>query len=230
MTVVVISGANRGLGLEFAKQYAAEGARVFAGARDLGGADALKKLAAESNGAVTPLVLDVGNDRSVKEFARSVGDGAVDILIANAGVIGGRDQHRLETLDIADAAETFSINALGALRLGKAFAANLKKAKGRFVAVTSLMGSIEEAGGGYYAYRMSKAALNMGTHALANDMRRDGVICVPMSPGWAKTDMGNPGAPQEVDATVSAMRARIAALTPADSGRFLSWDGRELPW
>jgi NAD(P)-dependent dehydrogenase (short-subunit alcohol dehydrogenase family) len=230
MTVVVISGASRGLGLEFARQYAAEGAKVFAGARNIECAEALKVLAGGSDGRVSAHSLDVSNERSAREFARLVGEAPVDILIANAGVIGGRDQHRLETLDIDGAAEVFSINTLGVLRLGKALACNLKKAKGRFIAITSLMGSIADAGGGYYAYRMSKAALNMAMRALAGDLRGAGVVCVPMSPGWAKTDMGNPGAPQEVDATVAAMRARIAALTPADSGRFLSWDGGELPW
>jgi NAD(P)-dependent dehydrogenase (short-subunit alcohol dehydrogenase family) len=123
-----------------------------------------------------------------------------------------------------------SVNALGALRLADAFYPNLKAARGKFIAITSGMGSISDASGGYYAYRASKAALNMICRALANDLRTDGIICAPLSPGWARTDMGGPSAPQDAADTVREMRRRIAKYRMSDSGRFLSWDGRELDW
>lgn len=230
MPTVIISGANRGLGLEFAKQYAADGWRVFSGARDLDAAKDLKAAAGKSGGNLTVHALDVGDDASVKAFAKEVGRTPVDVLLANAGVFGGERQHQLGRIDAGAFNETFNINATGALRLADAFIANLKAAKGKFIAITSGMGSIDDASGGYYGYRASKAALNMLCHAIANDLTGEGVVSVPLSPGWAKTDMGGKGAPQDVAATVTEMRRRIAAYTLKDSGKFLSWDGRELAW
>ncbi len=230
MQTVVISGANRGLGLEFAKQYAEEGARVFAGARDPKTANELNQAAERREGRLMVHALDVAEDASVKAFAKAVGKAPVDILIANAGVYGSDRQHRLGEIDHHEMLETFSINALGALRLADALIGNLKTAKGKFIAITSGMGSIDDASGGYYAYRASKAALNMIMHALANDLRGAGIVCVPLSPGWAKTDMGGRSAPQEVAPTVREMRKRIAGYTLNDSGRFWNWDGRELAW
>ena len=230
MPTVIISGANRGLGLEFAKQYAEEGARVFAGARDPGAATALNEAAKTSAGKLTVHALDVADGASVREFTRAVGTTPVDVLIANAGYFGGEKQHRLGQIDFDAFAETFAINATGALRLADAFITNLKAAKGKFIAITSGMGSIDDASGGFYGYRASKAALNMLCHAMANDLKAEGIVSVPLSPGWAKTDMGGKGAPQEVAPTVRDMRKRIAAYTLQDSGKFLSWDGRELKW
>lgn len=231
MPTVVLSGANRGLGLEFARQYAAKGARVFAGARDLGSATALNKAAAGSDGRLTAHSLDVADDDSVRTFANEIGAAPVDILIANAGVIGGDRQHRLDAFDAEAFMETLSINTGGPLRLVAALHSNLKAASGKFIAITSDMGSIAEAGGGYLGYRASKAGLNMVMRALANDLKSDGVVSIPLSPGWAKTDMGGPGAPQPVDTTIAEMIRRIDSYTLKDSGRFLDWNGRrELPW
>ncbi|MEE2692669.1 MAG: SDR family oxidoreductase [Pseudomonadota bacterium] len=230
MPTIVISGANRGLGLEFARQYAADGARVHAGARDPAGATALNEAAGESGGRLTVHALDVADAQSVKAFAAAVGGAPVDLVIANAGVFGGDRQHRLGAIDYDQFAETLAVNAIAPLRLADAFAANLRAAKGKFIAITSGMGSIEDGGSGYLAYRSSKAALNMICRVLANDLRPDGVFAAPMSPGWAKTDMGGPSAPQEVAPTVAAMRRRIEKLTLADSGKFLDWDGGEVAW
>lgn len=230
MPTVIISGANRGLGFEFAKQYAADGWRVFAGARDLDAAKDLKAAAAKSSGNLTAHSLDVGDGESVEAFAKIVGKTPVDVLLANAGVFGGDRQHQLGTIDIDEFNETCNINAAGTLRLATAFIANLKATRGKFIAITSGMGSIDDASGGYYGYRASKAALNMLMHAIANDLKGEGIVSVPLSPGWAKTDMGGKGAPQEVASTVAEMRRRIAAYTLTDTGKFLSWDGRELAW
>lgn len=227
---VVISGANRGLGLEFAMQYAEEGARVFAGARAPAKAHALNAAAKASDGGLTVHPLDVADAASVKAFADAVGDAPVDILIANAGVFGGDRQHRLGAIDYDAFEETLAVNTLGPLRLADALAGNLKAAKGKFVAITSGMGSIADGGEGYLAYRASKAALNMICRVVASELGESGVVALPLSPGWAKTDMGGPGAPQEVAPTVAAMRALIAGLTLADTGRFLDWDGAQISW
>jgi NAD(P)-dependent dehydrogenase (short-subunit alcohol dehydrogenase family) len=230
MLTIAVSGANRGLGLEFARQYAQEGARVFAGARHPEKAHDLNRFAAQSDGRLAVYALDVAHDASVEAFAANVGTAPIDVVIANAGYFGGDRQHRLDDVDYEEFLYTLSVNAVGALRFGGALAANLQRAKGKFIAVTSGMGSIAEDGSGYLAYRASKAALNMIMRTLAHDLAGAGVICLPMSPGWARTDMGGPEAPQDPADTVAAMRARIAELTPADSGRFLNWKGEERPW
>jgi NAD(P)-dependent dehydrogenase (short-subunit alcohol dehydrogenase family) len=230
MHTVAISGANRGLGLEFARQYAASGARVFAGARDPENAKELNETVRASNGKLIVLPLDVAKDASVKAFAAKIGATPVDILIANAGVFGGERQHKLENIDYGEFIETLNINTAGVLRLGGALANNLKAAHGKFIAITSGMGSIAEASGGYLGYRASKAALNMVMRVLANDLKRDGVVCIPLSPGWAKTDMGGPNAPQSADETVREMRRLIERLTLGDSGKFLNWKGEGRPW
>lgn len=230
MLTVAVSGANRGLGLEFARQYAQAGARVFAGARRPEQASALRGAAERSDQRLVVHALDVADASSVKAFADRIGRTPVDILIANAGWFGGDRQHRLDDIDFDGFLYTLSVNAVGALRLGSALAGNLKRAKGKFVAITSGMGSIAEAGGGYLAYRASKAALNMIMKSLSEDLAKDGVIALPLSPGWAKTDMGGRNAPQTAEATVTRMRALIARLTPADSGRFLDWRGDERRW
>lgn len=229
MTVVAISGANRGLGLEFAVQYADEGAQVFAGARDPDGAKALRA-AASANGRIVVLPLDVTSDDSCRTFAEAIGGAGVDIAIANAGVFGGKKQHKLGAVDLAEFLATFDVNAAGVLRFGGALAGALKAARGKFVAVTSGMGSISEASGGYYGYRASKAALNMLMRVLANDLKRDGVLCAPLDPGWARTDMGGPNAPQSAEETAAGLRKVIDALSPEMSGVLLNWKGEEKAW
>lgn len=232
MKTVVVSGANRGLGLEFARQYAARGDRVFAGVRDPDRADDLNAAAREGpHGVLTVHGLDVASDDSVAGFAAAVGRTPVDVVIANAGVFGGSRQHRLGEVSAAEFLDTLNVNTVGPVRLADALLPNLRAGRDKkLIAITSGMGSIAETGGGYLAYRASKAGLNMVWATLARDLAKDGIVCVPMSPGWAKTDMGGAGAPQEVDDTVRDLIARIDAYGPADSGRFLGFSGREVPW
>lgn len=231
MSTVVVSGANRGLGLEFARQYAARGARVFAGARAPEQAEELNAAAAASGGRLSVHALDAAADGSVEAFARTVGDAPVDVVIANAGVFGGDRQHRLGEVSAAEFLDTLNVNTVGPVRLAQAFVRNLRAGRGKkLIAVTSGMGSIAETGGGYLAYRASKAALNMVWATLAKDLAADGIVCVPMSPGWARTDMGGAGAPQAVDDTVRQMIERIDAYGPEHSGRFLGFSGREIAW
>lgn len=228
MPTVLISGANRGLGLEFARQYAADGWSVIAGARDPGRATELNALAA--GGRVRVLPLDVADDASVAAFARAVGDAPLDVVIANAGVFGGDAQHRLGEIDSAAFMATLNTNTAGPLRLANALLPNLKAARGKLVAITSQMGSIADAGTGYLGYRASKAALNMVWHVLAGQLKAEGVIAVPVHPGWVQTDMGGASAPLTPEVAVKGMRDQIAAYADAHAGRFLTWEGKELPW
>jgi NAD(P)-dependent dehydrogenase (short-subunit alcohol dehydrogenase family) len=231
MTTVLISGANRGLGLEFVRQYAADGATVIAACRTPADATALNALAQHSGGKITVHAMDVGDDASVAAFKAEIGDTPIDILVANAGVYGGNHQHKLGDLDYGDWQKVFNINTLGPMRQAAAFAANLRAGHDKkLVAITSGMGSTAENGGGFFAYRSSKAALNNAWKGVALALRGDGVTCIVMHPGWVKTDMGGPSAQLEPKVSVGGMRKVIAGLTLADTGTFRRFDGGEMPW
>lgn len=226
---IVITGANRGIGLELAKLAALKGHRVIATARSAEKAAALKE-AVGSKGAV--LSLDIAKDESVTRFASSLkelGVTAVDILINNAGVYLD-DDVAFESLDSKMILESFNTNSIGPIRVTQALLPLLKKARAPKVAsVSSLMGSMaDNKAGGAYAYRMSKAAVNMFTRSLAADEREMTVIT--LHPGWVKTDMGGDRAPLEPAKSAEGLWTVIESATPDDSGKFFNHAGRELPW
>lgn len=227
---VLITGANRGLGLEFVRQYAADGARILACARHPAEAKALIDIAAKSNGRVTVHPLDVASAASVAHLAAEVANEPVDILINNAGVYGG-DHQRAGSLDYDAWMRTLAINTLGPVRVLEALKGNLLKAKTRkAVAITSAMGSTARHDGSALIYRSSKAALNNAMHGLSLAFKGDGIIVVPMHPGWVRTDMGGSGAPLSPEQAVGHMRKVIAGLKPADTGRYINYDGSEISW
>lgn len=227
----VVTGANRGIGLGLVRHLAARGVDVVAACRAPEEAVELQQIAAKADGKVRLVACDVGRDDSVGSFAAAVGDGAVELLVNNAGVYGGDDQG-LDGFDFADALNTYTINALGPLRVTLALLPNLRRAPGaKVVHVTSGMGSItDNTSGGYYAYRMSKAALNMAARSLANDLRGEGIVSVVINPGWVRTDMGGRDAAIEVDESVTGILREVAALTIADTGTFRNWKGGTYPW
>lgn len=221
---VVITGANRGLGLEFARQFTAAGATVIATTRRPEAADDLRRL------GVRIEQLDVADSASVKRFRERIGDMPVDILINNAGI--GSWLRRLEEVD-ADALDRyFQVNTLGPMRVTQALLPSLRRSAGRTVLnITSDLASLERnTRGAAYGYRESKVALNMFTRTLAAELRPEGFICVVISPGWVRTDMGGPQAPQSPDETIAEIISLLRGLTPEDSGRFLNYRGEELPW
>jgi NAD(P)-dependent dehydrogenase (short-subunit alcohol dehydrogenase family) len=228
---VVVTGASRGIGLEFTRQLAARGDRVVAAVRDPARASELASLAAGARAAVSVHRLDVTDDASVQAFAAEVGDEPVDLLINNAGVFGGSHQS-LGDVDFDDAIATYEINALGPLRLTFALLPAIRRGAGKKIAhLTSGMGSIgDNRSGGDYAYRMSKAALNMAAVTLARDLAVEKIISFVINPGWVKTDMGGARAPTEVTDSVAGMLGMIDGATADSSGRFLNWRGNEYPW
>ncbi len=227
MTTVLIAGANRGLGLEFARQYAADGATVIAGVRKPDQATELKAI----TGGVQVHQLDLTDPASVAAFKQAVGDTPVDIVIANAGVSGPGGQQRLGELDYDGWLNTFAVNTLGPVRLAEAMADNLKRGSDKkLVAITSQLGSTEENTGGFFAYRSSKAALNNAWRGIAAALKDDGVTVVVMHPGWVQTDMGGQGASLKPPESIGGMRRVIAGLRSADTGRFYNYDGSERPW
>ncbi len=226
MPTVLITGTNRGIGLEFVRQYAADGWSVIAGCRKPGEAKALKALA----GDIRIEKLDVASDVSIGALAKTLKDQAIDLLINNAGIYGGKQD--FGQTDAKDWLEVMLVNCIAPLHMLEAFAGHLAAGKGRKVlSITSKMGSIGDGpSGGSYIYRSSKAALNMTMACAAKDLKRHGIVVVVAHPGWVETDMGGKGAPVAPKASVAGLRKLVAGLKPADSGKFFNYTGEELPW
>ncbi|MCY1016552.1 SDR family oxidoreductase [Pyxidicoccus sp. MSG2] len=226
----VITGASRGIGLEFVHQLLRRGDTVDAGVRSPEGAKRLEPLAREVGNRLRIHALDVEDAASIRSFAADVCAAPVDVLINNAGVPGL--WCALTDVDYVDMARTFAVNALGPLRVTSALLPALRRGAARKVAhVSSRMGSVaDNTEGGAYAYRMSKAALNMGVRTLANDLRAEGFTTVVLHPGWVQTDMGGPQAPLPASDSVHGLLRIIDGMGPEHTGRFFDYQGAEVPW
>jgi NAD(P)-dependent dehydrogenase (short-subunit alcohol dehydrogenase family) len=223
MGTVLITGAARGLGLDFVKQYAAKGWKVHACARS---PESLKEVA----GDIHAHKLEVTDYGAVKALASTLKDEAIDVLICNAGV-AGREAADLGSIEPKVWRDTFEVNALAPLMMAAAFVEQVAASKDRkLIAISSRLGSITHNDGARYAYRASKTALNMEWKSLSKDTAAKGLICVVLHPGWVQTDMGGQAATLTIEQSVPAMVKVIDGLKPADNGRFLNYDGTELPW
>lgn len=223
----VVTGANRGIGLEFVKQLTARGEEVDATARDPGDAPELQAVAL-TGVRLRIHRLDVADDASVAAFAEQLAPGPVDVLINNAGVSGVKGG---ELIDPPDILRVLNVNAVGTLRVVRALLPRLREGTGRkIVNLTSKLGSIAEATGGRYAYRSSKAAVNMATKLLAEDLRGEGFRTVALHPGWVQTRMGGGAAPVPPEQSIRGMLRIIDGLTAEQSGRTFDFQGRESPW
>ncbi|MGE0549925.1 MAG: SDR family oxidoreductase [Kofleriaceae bacterium] len=227
---VVVTGANRGIGLELVRQLIARGDTVEAAARTM--SHDLEKLVSP-NLHVHPL--DVAEPASISWFAGSLGDVAIDMVFNVAGVSGGPRQSLLQMADdlaLHNAAETYEVNALGPLRVSIAMLPFLRRGSAKkLIHLTSGMGSIaDNSSGGHYAYRMSKAALNMMSKSLAVDLKSEGVTSIVVNPGWVQTDMGGQSAPTPVADSVRGILKVADSVTPAESGEFFNWKGGRYPW
>jgi NAD(P)-dependent dehydrogenase (short-subunit alcohol dehydrogenase family) len=227
MPTVLITGANRGLGLEFARQYAADGWRVIACARRAD-TPALQALVA-AEPLVSAHALDVTDQAAVDRLAAALSGTPIDVLLNVAGVMGSK---RFGATDYAEWAQVLAVNVLAPMKMAEAFVEHVAASEEKkIVTLTSRMGSIgDNSSGGYYAYRSAKAAANAVMKSLALDLAGRGIIAVPIHPGWVRTDMGGSSAPLEAPDSVAGMRKVIAGLTPADSGKFLQYEGKELAW
>ena len=237
MPTVLITGANRGLGLELARQYAADGWRVLACARHPD-AGPLADLAG-GQPHVRCHTLEVTDASSVGALAASLEGTPIDVLLNVAGVMhrrhdvaDGTPRPAFGAFDYDDWARVLSVNVLGQARVAEALVDHVAASdQKKIVTLSSELGSVGgNKSGGLYAYRSSKAAVNALMKSMAIDLASRGIIAVPMHPGWVRTDMGGPKAPLSAEESASGMRRVIAGLTLADSGRFLQWDGQELPW
>jgi len=221
---VLLTGANRGIGLEFARQLAARGDRVVATCRNPAAASELAALDVQ----VEPL--DVTDAMGIERIAALYADRALDLLINNAGV--GVGHRPLGELDYDEMGAFYRTNAVGPLRLTEHLLPALRRVEDRtVVSLTSRVGSIQDnTSGGSYAYRASKAALNAITKSLAIDLADEGFTCVVLHPGWVQTDMGGGNAPLPTEQSVAGMLKVVEGLAPADSGGFFDYTGESLPW
>jgi len=230
ITHVMIIGANRGLGLEWVRQWLERDARIFATARDPDNSGELQSLQNDYPERLSIHQVDVASDESVQRFKEELGDISLDILIHNAGVMG---RAGLESLETDKVLEVLNINSVGALRTVRAMIEPLQRSPGRskIALITSLMGSIEDnRSGGSYAYRMSKAALNMAGKSMAVDLAPDHIDVMILHPGWVKTDMGGPSARIGPEESIHGMMKLLDKLDSSLSGTFWHTNGNELPW
>ncbi len=217
MPTVMIIGASRGIGLELARQYASAGWRVHATTRTPAQPGVLGSL----SGDLVIHSLDVRYPPQIETLAQAVAAEGIDVLIHNAGVAGrGMDPE-----------EVRRINTEAPIRVAQALLpAVIRSHEKKLVLMTSQLGARRGSTRGLGLYGDSKAALNDAFRAHAPAWGRAGLIAIVMHPGWVRTDMGGAGAPLSVEKSVLGMRQVIARLTPADHGRFWTWDGHEHPW
>jgi NAD(P)-dependent dehydrogenase (short-subunit alcohol dehydrogenase family) len=224
MKRLLVTGAGRGIGLEFVRQYAGGGWSVVATCRNENAAAELRALPGE----VEVEFLDMRDHQAIAGFGGRLGGAALDLFIANAGIT------RPDGFSAGDAdgwLEVLDVNCLAPTFLARNLARQVIAAKGKMVAITSQMGSIADNGsGGWNAYRASKAALNAAWRSMAVEMAREPIAIAMLHPGWVKTDMGGGGATLTVKDSVSGMRQVIEGLTPKDKGVFLNQRGETLPW
>lgn len=221
---VLVTGANRGIGLEFAKRLKGGGFEVIATARKPVEATELRAL------GVRVEQLDVTDSASVKALSERLEGVPIDLLINNAG-IGGHKAASFAETDFDQIAETFDVNSLGPMRVTQALLDNLVAGEGKTVVqISSAMGSIEGNQGGFYGYRASKAALNMLNKSLATELAEQGFVCIVLHPGWVQTRMGGASAPVSPVDSVTGMLNVIGQIQPQDNGHFLDYQGKEIPW
>ncbi len=238
MPTLLITGANRGLGLEFTRQYAADGWNVVACCRAPEKAEALQALV-KSSPLVKREALEVTDAASIAALAAKLQDAGIDLLINNAGIYSGAanaalgkdSSQNFGTIDAAAWATVLNVNTIAPIMIIEAFTPHVKKSAGKkFVNITSRMGSLTEMGAGSVAYRSSKTALNGAMRVIAHDLQPQRLSVYNFHPGWVQTDMGGKNAHLTPEQSVTAMRATIAKLTPESSGSYLNYDGQIIPW
>ena len=227
MPTVLITGASRGLGLEYARQYADDGWRVIATCRDPENATELASL----DGEVETHALDIGDHEQISSLANRLHKEAIDLLLNNAGIFGPRPS-KLGEIDYNTWEDVMRINVMSPLMVCESFsdhitASNLKK----IAIMSSKMGSVDDnSSGGSYIYRSTKAALNAVMKSLSVDLGPRGISVAILHPGWVRTDMGGPNGLIDASESVNGLRQVIESLNLENSGRFYNYDGSEIPW
>ena len=237
MPTALITGANRGLGYEFTRQYLGEDWHVIAACRRPAAAKALAELGKQFPRLRT-VAIDVLDHATIDRAAEQYRDQPIDVLVNNAGIFGpsnaddGDQGQSFGHIDYEAWAEVLRVNTIGPMKMAEAFVGNVSASdQKKVVTISSGMGSIADTGtGGHFAYRTSKAAVNMAMATLADTLSPQGIIVVTLCPGWCRTDMGGKAAPNDPADSVARMRELIGRCTPEDSGTFIHHSGKRLPW
>ena len=231
MSTVLVTGANRGLGLEFCRQYAQLGWRVLACSRNPQTAEKLAELGKQYS-TIHIYQLDLENFSAIDHLSSQLANETIDVLINNAGVYGDTKSHSFGNLDFQKWSESLTINTLASVKMAEAFLPQVKcSEKKLIVAISSLMGSItDNSGGGSILYRSSKAALNAAMKSLAIDLKQQDVGVLIFHPGWVRTDMGGPNGLIDVEESITGMREVIAEFRLSLTGDFIKYDGMPMPW
>ncbi len=239
MPSVLVTGGNRGLGLELVRRYASDGWRVMACCRNPDNAEELNHIAAEADGRVSVHPLDVTDFDAIDRLARELDSEAIDILINCAGLIG---RHNFDQGVMADQAfgnsdfdeweDVYRTNVMGPMKMSEAFVEHIVRSdQKKIITLTSEVASMAENNfGGLYAYRASKAAVNRIMRSMSIDLAKRNVIAFPLHPGWARTDMGGSSAIVDPADNARGMCQVIANASMAQSGRYLVYDGSEMEW
>lgn len=220
MTTVLITGAARGIGRELAHQFAAANAKVIAACR-------APQDVSDTEPSITFVPLDVADAASVTALAAQLEGTTIDVLINNAGVMGG-DQS-FGNMDYDAWAHAFAVNTMGPMRVTEALAPLLAD-DARVATISSQMGSLARTAPGAYAYRSTKAAVNKVVQLMAIDLKPRGITCITMHPGWVQTDMGGAAADITVEESAKGIRKVIEGLTLKQTGQFIKWNGEPHPW
>lgn len=228
MSTVLITGANRGIGLEFTKQYGEAGWHVLACCREPKTAAALNALAA-NHSKINIYTLDVADFKQIDVLAKQLNNVAIDVLINNAGVY---PEGNLSDADVKNWLNGFMINSIAPLKMAMAFRPHIAKSQLKKLAtLSSKMGSIDDnTSGGSYMYRSTKTAVNSVMKSLSIDLREHGIAVVTLHPGWVETDMGGPNALINTQTSVAGLRKVIEHLNLANTGKFIAYDGKEIAW
>lgn len=240
MPTLLITGANRGLGLELVKQFDARAWRIHACCRMPGKADALQAIATNSDGRVRVHALDVTDFAAIGDLASTLQGEPIDVLFNNAGIMEVRQRpldqqgtsQSFGSMDYDEWRQILRVNVLAPMRMAEVFVDNLAASERKtIVTMSSILGSIATADScRWFGYRASKAAVNMMMRGLASDLKERGITSVCMHPGWVRTDMGGPKGLIDAPESVAGMRRAIDRLDASVSGGFFAYDGAEVPW
>jgi len=229
MAVVLITGANRGIGLALVKAYATRRDKVIATVRATSDRTELDAFVKTAPKWIDVLEMDVADAAEIGRARRKLEAEPIDVLINNAA-IGGPERQTATEMDFDGLIETLNVNTIAPLRVATAFLPNVKAAKGKIITLSSQMGQVQSASSDSLAYRVSKAAVNKLMRGLAAELKPQGIPVLIVHPGWVKTDMGGEGAPLTSDESAAQLQKLIDKLDIGSTGKFLAWNGKELAW
>ena len=238
MQDVLVTGANRGIGLALTRRFLELGLRVFAGARQPQAANALRDVPKEQRERLVLLELDVTSSESVRRAFEQVRalTPRLDVLVNMAGISPAPHDARLDEVDLKLCAQAFDINVLGPLRVARAFVPLLRagasaERPARLINVSSGVASMAGKDNGmFYAYAVSKTALNMLSLTESFDLRADHVCVIALDPGWVRTDLGGPNAHLSPEESAHPSAELILSLRMSDTGKFLHYSGAQIPF